>query len=168
MSFAGTNNRYNAVFIDGAVNNDVFGLSDTGTNGGQTGISPVSIDIIDQFQVVLSPYDVSLGGFAGGGVNAVTKSGTNNFDGTAYYFIQNEKMVGKTNKNLTDRTGATRKSLDPFSNNIYGLSLGGPIIKDKLFFFTNVEIQADDTPLPYDLGTYKGASKQSTIDSLVD
>ena len=168
ISFAGTNNRYNAVFIDGAVNNDVFGLSDTGTNGGQTGISPVSIDIIDQFQVVLSPYDVSLGGFAGGGVNAVTKSGTNNFEGTAYYFIQNEKMVGKTNKNLTDRTGATRKSLDPFSNNIYGLSLGGPIIKDKLFFFTNVEIQADDTPLPYDLGTYKGASKQSTIDSLVD
>ncbi|MBK6364272.1 MAG: hypothetical protein IPF52_12570 [Saprospiraceae bacterium] len=58
ISFAGTNNRYNAVFIDGAVNNDVFGLSDSGTNGGQTGISPVSIDIIDQFQVVLSPYDV--------------------------------------------------------------------------------------------------------------
>lgn len=167
VSFVGTNNRYNAVFIDGAVNNDVFGLSDTGTNGGQTGISPVSIDIIDQFQVVLSPYDVSLGGFAGGGVNAVTKSGTNNFEGTAYYFLQNESMVGKTNKTLTDRTGSERKSLNPFSNNTYGLSLGGPIIKDKLFFFTNVEIQSDNTPLPYDFGTYKGSSNGATLDSLV-
>lgn len=168
ISFAGTNNRYNAVFIDGAVNNDVFGLSDNGTNGGSTGISPISIDIIDQFQIVLSPYDVSMGGFAGGGVNAVTKSGTNNFEGTAYYFIQNEKMVGKTNKNLTNRTKAERKAVNPFNNNTYGLSLGGPIIKDKVFFFTNVEIQADDTPLPYDFGTYKGNSKQSTLDSLVD
>lgn len=168
ISFAGTNNRYNAVFIDGAVNNDVFGLSDTGTNGGQTGISPVSIDIIDQFQVTLSPYDVSLGGFAGGGVNAVTKSGTNNLQGTAYYFIQNEKMVGKTNKTLTDRTGAERTAVNPFNNNLYGLSLSGPIIKNKLFFFTNVEIQSDDSPLPYEFGTYKGASKQSTLDSLVD
>jgi hypothetical protein len=168
ISFAGTNNRYNAIFIDGAVNNDVFGLSDSGTNGGSTGISPVSIDIIDQLQVVLSPYDVSLGGFAGGGVNAVTKSGTNNFEGTAYYFLQNENMVGKTNKTLTKRTGAERTSLNPFSNKTYGLSLGGPIIKDKLFFFSNVEIQADDTPLPYDLGTYKGASKQASLDSLVD
>lgn len=168
ISFAGTNNRYNAVFIDGAVNNDVFGLSDTGTNGGQTGISPVSIDIIDQFQVSLSPYDVSLGGFAGGGVNAVTKSGTNNLQGTAYYFIQNEKMVGKTNKTLTDRTGAERTAVNPFNNNLYGLSLSGPIIKNKLFFFTNVEIQSDDSPLPYEFGTYKGASKKSTLDSLVD
>jgi len=168
ISFAGVNNRYNAVFIDGAVNNDVFGLSDTGTNGGQTGISPVSIDIIDQFQVVLSPYDVSLGGFAGGGVNAVTKSGTNNLEGTAYFFMQNEKMVGKTNKNLTARTGAERKSVNPFNNNLYGLSLGGPIIKDKLFFFTNVEIQADDTPLPFDPLTYKGASSVAAIDSLVE
>lgn len=168
ISFAGTNNRYNAVFIDGAVNNDVFGLSDTGTNGGQTGISPVSIDIIDQFQVSLSPYDVSLGGFAGGGVNAVTKSGTNNLQGTAYYFIQNEKMVGKTNKTLTDRTGAERTAVNPFNNNLYGLSLSGPIIKNKLFFFTNVEIQSDDSPLPYEFGTYKGASKKSALDSLVD
>ena len=62
--------------IDGAVNNDVFGLSASGTNGGQTGIAPISIDAIDQFQVVLSPYDPSLGNFTGGGINAITKSGT--------------------------------------------------------------------------------------------
>ena len=86
FSIAGINNRYNAIYIDGAVNNDVFGLASTGTNGGQTGISPFSIDIIDQIQVVISPYDVTLGGFAGGGINAVTKSGDNEFRGTAYYF----------------------------------------------------------------------------------
>ena len=63
-SFAGMNNRFNAIYIDGAVNNDVFGLAGSGTNGGQTGTAPFSIDIIDQIQVVLSPYDVSLGGFA--------------------------------------------------------------------------------------------------------
>ena len=105
-SFAGMNNRYNAIYIDGAVNNDVFGISSSGTNGGQTGISPFSIDIIDQFQVALSPYDVALGGFAGAAVNAVTKSGTNKFAGTAYYFMQNESLVGKTNQQVLDRTTA--------------------------------------------------------------
>lgn len=168
ISFAGTNNRYNAVFIDGAVNNDVFGLSDSGTNGGQTGISPVSIDIIDQFQVVLSPYDVSLGGFAGGGVNAVTKSGTNNLEGTAYFFLQNENMVGKTNKNLTDRTGAEAKKVNPFTNTLYGLSLGGPLVKNKLFFFTNIELQNDNNPLPFDFGTYSGGSTEAEINNLVE
>ena len=80
-SFGGTNNRYNAVYVDGAVNNDVFGLASSGTNGGQTGISPFSLDIIDQVQVILSPYDVTYGGFAGAGINAVTRSGTNNIGG---------------------------------------------------------------------------------------
>ena len=70
VSLAGQNNRYNAFYIDGAVNNDVFGLAASGTNGGQAGISPISIDAIDQFQVVLSPYDLSLGNFTGGGINA--------------------------------------------------------------------------------------------------
>ncbi|MFT5617231.1 MAG: hypothetical protein ACI85I_000447, partial [Arenicella sp.] len=82
ISIAGQNNRYNAIFIDGAVNNDVFGLSGNGQNGGQIGISPISIDAIEQFQVVVSPYDVTLGGFAGGGINAVTRSGNNNFEGS--------------------------------------------------------------------------------------
>ncbi|MCB0639860.1 MAG: carboxypeptidase regulatory-like domain-containing protein, partial [Lewinella sp.] len=136
-SFGGVNNRYNAIYVDGAVNNDVFGLAGSGTNGGQTGISPFSIDIIDQFQVVLSPYDVTLGGFAGGGVNAVTKSGTNNWEGTAYYFLQNQSMVGKTNQSLIDRIGGEREGVADFTQNTYGASLGGPIIKDKAFFFVN-------------------------------
>jgi hypothetical protein len=153
-SFGGINNRYNAIYVDGAVNNDVFGLASSGTNGGQTGISPFSIDIIDQLQVVLSPYDVSYGGFAGGGINAVTKSGTNQFKGTAYYFLQNENLVGKTNGELTDRLGSDREKVAEFNQKTYGASLGGPIVKDKVFFFANVEIQDDVEPIPFDVTNY--------------
>jgi hypothetical protein len=167
-AFAGVNNRYNAIYIDGAVNNDVFGLASSGTNGGQTGISPFSIDIIDQFQVVLSPYDVTLGGFAGGGINAVTKSGTNEFKGTAYYFFQNDKLVGKTNSSITDRTGNEAVAVAPFSQNTFGASLGGPIVKDKVFFFLNTEIQRDETPTPFDFGTYEGDASQADLNALRD
>jgi len=169
-SFAGMNNRYNAIYIDGAVNNDVFGISSSGTNGGQTGISPFSIDIIDQFQVALSPYDVALGGFAGAAVNAVTKSGTNKFAGTAYYFMQNEGLVGKTNQQVLDRTTADDQptKVAEFNKSTYGASFGGPIIKDKLFFFTNVEIQQDEVPLTYNYGTYTGNDTQDSLNILSD
>ncbi|MBK7870413.1 MAG: TonB-dependent receptor [Saprospiraceae bacterium] len=162
ISFAGMNNRYNAIYIDGAVNNDVFGLASSGTNGGSTGISPFSIDIIDQLQVVLSPYDVTLGGFAGGGVNAVTKSGTNKFQGTAYYFFQNENLAGKTNGVLAERLNIDRAKLAEFNQSTYGLSLGGPIVKDKVFFFANAEIQDDETPIPFELEQYNGNTKSAT------
>ncbi len=156
-SFAGTNNRFNAIYVDGAVNNDVFGLAGSGTNGGQTGISPFSIDIIDQIQVVLSPYDVTLGGFAGAGINAVTKSGTNEFKGTAYYFLQNQSMVKKTNGKEIERNGGERIDVPDFSQKTYGASLGGPIVKNKVFFFTNVELQKDVTPRPFNVATYTNA-----------
>ena len=166
ISFAGINNRYNAIYIDGAVNNDVFGLASSGTNGGQTGISPISVDVIDQIQVVLSPYDVTLGGFAGGGINAVTKSGTNTFSGTAYYFLKNQDLAGKTPQKLIDRVGGERSKLAQYSEKLYGASLGGPIKKDKVFFFANVEIQRDETPSPFDFGTYRGDSNESTLNNL--
>lgn len=166
FSFAGVNNRYNSIYVDGAVNNDVFGLASSGTNGGQTGIAPFSIDIIDQLQVVLSPYDVTYGGFAGGGVNAVTKSGTNKLKGTAYYFLQNESMVGKTNKSLTDRTGSDRDGVAPFSDKLYGASLGGPIVKDKVFFFANAELRAQESPSPFDFGQYDGNASQQDLNNL--
>lgn len=166
ISFAGMNNRFNAIYIDGAVNNDVFGLAASGTNGGQTGISPISIDVIDQIQVVLSPYDVTLGGFAGGGINAVTKSGTNTLAGTAYYFVQNQNLAGKTNGSLIERTGNDRTKLAEFSEKLYGLSLGGPIVKDKVFFFANAEIQRDLTPAPFDIATYRGDAGAAELDAL--
>ncbi len=167
ISFAGVNNRYNAIYIDGAVNNDVFGLASSGTNGGQTGVAPFSIDIIDQLQVVLSPYDVTLGGFAGGGINAVTKSGTNKFSGTAYWFFQNENLAGKTNKTFSDRLGGIeRTKLDEFSKNLYGFSIGGPIVKDKVFFFANAEFQNDVVPIPFEEESYIGDASPSELDNL--
>ena len=153
ISIAGQNNRFNSVFIDGAVNNDVFGLSGSGANGGQTGISPISIDAIEEFQVTISPYDVTLGGFTGGGINAVTRRGTNNFEGSAYYFMRNESLSGKT---PTDTEGADRVRLNPFNARTYGMRVGGPVIKDKLFFFTNVELQRDEESQPTNLGQYRG------------
>ncbi len=171
-SFGGVNNRFNAIYIDGAVNNDVFGLSSDGTNGGQTGASPFSIDIIDQFQIVLSPYDVSLGGFAGAGVNAVTKSGTNQFKGTAYLFNQNESIAGKTPGRLADRLiedgdpDFERTKLEPFNRSTYGASFGGPIVKDKVFFFLNAELIRDETPAPFEFGQYVGNSNEADIDRL--
>lgn len=161
VTFAGTNNRFNALYIDGAVNNDVFGLASSGTNGGQTGITPFSLDIVDQLQVVLSPYDVTYGGFAGGGINAVTKSGTNQFTATAYTYIQNQSLVGKTNGNLANRLGIDRTGVDDFTERETGFSVGGPIIKDKLFFFANVEIQRDETPRPFDVEQYTSQANRT-------
>src|SRR6186997_1962398 len=90
VSVAGRNNRYNNMQIDGAVSNDVFGLSTTGTPGGQTGSQPISLDAIQEVQLVVSSYDVRQGGFTGGGINAVTKSGANKVFGSGYYFGRNQ------------------------------------------------------------------------------
>lgn len=164
LSIAGVNNRYNAIYIDGAVNNDVFGLANSGTNGGQAGISPISVDALEQIQVVVAPYDVTLGGFAGGGINAVTRSGKNYFEGSAYYYFRNEKLSGKTPGDLPDDE---RTRLDPFSSKLYGFRLGGPIVKNKLFFFVNGEIQREETPLPFTFNGYRGDANEAKINELV-
>lgn len=166
FTVAGMNNRYNAIYFDGAVNNDVFGLSASGTNGGQTGTAPISIDAIEQIQVVISPYDVTYGGFAGGGINAVTKSGSNNWEGGAYYYLQNEGLAGKTNSVLAERAGSERTQLAEFTNTLYGINLSGPIVKNKLFFYANAEIQDEQTPLPFEIGDYRGDLTASDFDGL--
>lgn len=163
ISLAGQNNRYNSIYIDGAVSNDVFGLAGSGTNGGQTGVNPISIDAIEQFQVSIAPFDVRQSGFAGGAINAVTRSGTNNFEGSAYYFLRNEDLAGKT---PTDREGATREKLADFSAQTYGFRLGGPIVKNKVFFFVNAELQRDETPQPFDINTYNGDSDDAALQGL--
>jgi len=164
IEIAGSNNRYNAIYIDGAVNNDVFGLTDQGTNGGQTGISPFSMDILEQVSIQIAPYDIKLGGFAGAGINAVTRRGNNEFQGSAYYVMRNENMAGKT---PTDDETVERKKLNPFNANTYGFRLGGPIVKDKLFFFMNAEIQNDETPQPFEFSTYNGAVTTEQLGQLV-
>jgi hypothetical protein len=156
-SFAGSNNRYNQFAIDGIVNNDVFGLAASGTNGGQTGIEPISLDAIEEFQINIAPYDIRQGGFSGGGINAVTKSGSNKFSGSAYYYGNNESLVGQNNPN-TD----VKAKYPDYKNYQTGFTLGGPIIKNKLFFFVNAEMTRQKTPLAYEPGT--DASKITTAE----
>jgi len=164
INIAGQNNRFNTIFVDGAVNNDQFGLSASGTNGGQTGASPFSMDAIEQFNVAVAPFDVKLSGFTGGAINAITKSGSNTFKGTIYGFTRNEKLVGKTPVDLV--TNGKRESIAKFSSKTYGLSLGGPIQKDKLFFFVNYEREENETPNFFSLDSYIGNSTASDLSTL--
>lgn len=141
ISIAGSNNRYNSFQIDGTVSNDVFGLAGTGTNGGQTGANPVSLDAIQEIQVVVSPFDVRQSGFTGGGINAITKSGTNKLAGSAYGYYTNQSMYG-----TWSQVNEVKKKLVDESTKTMGFTLGGPIIKDKLFFFANAEYKYDTYP----------------------
>lgn len=165
ISIAGQNNRYNSIFIDGAVSNDVFGLSAQGTNGGQTGATPISLDAIEQFQIDLSPYDVSQGGFTGGAINAVTRSGSNRYEGSVYFFRRSETLAGKDPLALQAIQQDEAERLPAFSNNRVGIRLGGPIVEDKLFFFVNGEILRSETPRPI-TGNYVGDVGISGVESL--
>jgi len=164
ITIAGANNRFNSIYIDGAVNNDVFGLAASGTNGGQTGISPISPDAIDQINVVVAPYDVKLSGFSGGGINAVTRGGSNEVEGSVYYFTQNENMAG-LKVSLPDTLPKSKRRLPDFVANTFGFRVGAPLVKNKVFIFVNAEIQRNETPQPFDFSNYNGNTKdQSKID----
>ena len=165
ISLNGVNNRYNAIYIDGAVNNDVFGLAGSGTNGGQTGVSPISVDAVESFQIALASFDVRLGGFSGGAINAVTRSGSNNTEASVYAFTRNEKLAGLT---PTDNADVERERLEDFVGLTTGFRIGGALVKDKLFYFLNAEMQRDETPLPFNLADYDGDSDQATLDAIGD
>ena len=157
-SFGGRNNLYNNFSLDGSIFNNSFGL-DYATPGGQSDAQPVSLDAIDQIQVSLAPFDVREGGFTGAGVNAVTKSGTNEFKATAYTFFRNEGMIGKKVSEVEV------PNLD-FSTNQTGLSIGGPIIKNKLFFFVNAELERANQQAHgfiADNGTNSGQSNVTSV-----
>jgi Carboxypeptidase regulatory-like domain/TonB dependent receptor len=168
ISIGGQNNRYNGFLIDGAVNNDVFGLSASGTNGGQAGTPPISIDAIDQIVVQISPYDAAMGNFTGGAINAITKSGTNQLHGSAYYVFRNQSLAGKTP--TYNVANDARISYPDFKNQTFGFTIGGPIIKNKAFFFINAEKQNDNRPQPYtgpDVTT-SGYNVVDTINKLIN
>ena len=131
-SFGGRNDQYNSYSLNGAVFNNPFGL-DAATPGGQTGSQPISLDAIDQIQVATAPYDVTLSGFTGASVNAVTKSGTNDFHGTTYAFFRNQDLTGS-------KINGEKIFVPSLEQTQAGFSIGGPIIKNKLFFFANYEI----------------------------
>lgn len=131
MSIAGGDGRSTNFTVDGANFNNNFGLSSSLPGGG----NPISIDAIEEVQVVVAPFDVRQTNFIGGGVNAITKSGTNRFRGSAYVYYNNQEMRG-------NRIGDTDFGVrDKYSNTVYGATLGGPIIKNKLFFFVNAEYE---------------------------
>ncbi|MFG6465539.1 TonB-dependent receptor [Roseateles sp. BYS87W] len=132
ISVAGQNGRFNSVTIDGVKVNDTFGLE---SNGLPTLKQPISIDAIQAVQVNVSNYDVTQQGYTGANINAVTKSGTNEFTGSVYYVYRDEKLTGDRYdrvRNVTFRTPG-------FYEKMYGFTAGGPIIKDKLFFFAGYE-----------------------------
>ena len=132
MTFAGQDGRTANFTVDGASFNNNFGLSSNLPGGG----NPISIEAIEEMQVVISPFDVRQTGFIGGGVNAITKSGTNTFQGSAYIYHQNENMRGDAIEG-EQISGAREKD----RKTTYGFTLGGPVIKDKLFLFVNGEMQ---------------------------
>ncbi|MCK5820780.1 MAG: TonB-dependent receptor [Bacteroidales bacterium] len=176
ISIAGVNNRYNSLTIDGGYQNDAFGLAASGVNGGQTGGTPISMDAIEQFQVTIAPYDVRYSGFAGAGINAVTRRGTNKFQGSIYSFYRDQNLSGMTPLNaingadeMTDEEIAEeRKKLADFTAQTTGFRLGGPIIKNKLHFFVNGEMQRDKTPQPFDMGNYNGNATADDLNALSD
>ncbi len=131
MSFAGADGRTANFTVDGANFNNNFGLSDKLPGGG----NPISLDAIEELQVVISPYDVRQTNFIGGGVNAITKSGTNTFKGSAYVYHRNENLRGDVVNKVVLPTAREKDR-----QTTYGFSLGGPIIKNKLFFFVNGEM----------------------------
>ncbi len=166
-SFGGANFRYNNVTIDGAVNNDAIGFSPS--NGGQTGTSgmngsstrtnPISLDAIEDMQVYLAPFDVKIGNFTGGSVNAVTRSGTNTVSGSVYGFGRNAALTGK------DRAGSLGKMNSDFYDYQAGLRIGFPIIKNKLFFFSNEEITRRQDPTQLQVGTQETSHIFSVADA---
>ncbi|CAN5628606.1 TonB-dependent receptor [soil metagenome] len=157
-SAAGRNNRYNTVRIDGAVNDDLFGLAASGTPGGGAGARPITLEAIQEFQVVLAPFDVRLGGFTGAGINAVTRSGTNDFRATASYFMRNENFVG----NYVDFTGNESPSIADFGQSDLAFSAGGPIVRDRVHFFVAGEASRRSAPI----GTVLGVNTNVTTESV--
>jgi hypothetical protein len=140
-SAAGRPSRFNNIQVDGAVINDLFGLaSSNGTPGGNAGTAPISLDAIQEFQVVISPFDVRQSGFTGGGINAITRSGSNTFEGSIFAFGRNQELVGKS-------PDTARTRFAKFDEWQGGLRFGGPIMEDKAFFFINGEITRRNAPV---------------------
>lgn len=134
ISAVGTNNRYNQVQIDGASEADLFGLGATGQPGGAARAKSIGLESVKEYQVLITPYDVRQGNFAGALINAVTKNGTNRFSGNAYYVTRNQSLTRE------------QQYIPEFDQTQYGFTLGGPIIKDRVHFFINPEFQGRNDP----------------------
>ena len=153
LSGGGTNNRYNSIQIDGSTESDLFGLGSTGQPGGQARGKSIGLESVKQYQVLLSPYDVRYGNFAGALINAVTKSGTNEWKGSGYWYFRDQEMT------------RAQPYLFDFRQTQTGFSLGGPIIKDRLHFFVNPEVQQQIAPAS---GPYVGLAGATNLPTTAD
>ena len=170
-SFAGSSFRYNNISIDGAATNDVFGFSasaggisgqgPSGTPGAGARTQPISMDAVQEVQVVLAPYDVKIGNFTGGSVNAVTRSGTNRIEGSLFSFGRSQALTGKS-------ADSTRTALAAYSDYNVGGRLGGAIVKDKAFFFVAGEVARRDAPVGYAPGDAGTVVDRATMQTLID
>lgn len=170
-SLSGTNYRYNNLSIDGAALNDAFGFTEpasgaggslaSGTPGGLAKTQPISLEAIQEVQVEVSPYTVTLGNFTGGSINAVTRSGTNQLSGSAFFSGRNQLLTGPT-------ADAKREPIQNFSDYQTGFRLGGAVIKNKLFYFTAIEIARRNEPVAFAPGSNGSAIPFELAKALYD
>ena len=152
----GRNAKYNNIQVDGTNFNDVFGLGATGAPAGQSNVTPISLDAIEEFQLVVSPYDVRQSGFTGAGINAITRSGTNQYHGSVFGYGRNEDLAGKS-------PDASKQKLSDFTDYQIGARVGGPIVSDKLFFFANGEITRWKQPFTRTFGNQTIGTNSYTV-----
>jgi hypothetical protein len=153
LSGGGISNRFNSIQIDGVSESDLFGLGSTGTPGGGVSAKSISVESVKEYQVLLSPFDVRQGNFVGALINAVTKSGTNTLTGSVYGFMRDQQMT------------RSQDYLSAFNQKQMGFSLGGPIVKDKVFFFVNPEWQTQTQPTP---GPFVGSPDATVTQAQID
>ncbi len=171
ISLAGQSSRFNAFFIDGANNNDILGLSQSGTNGGQTNSPPISIDAIEEIKVLQAPYDVQYSNFTGGSINAITRSGSNVIKASAWYYFRNEQLAGRSPLpvEISGSPGMfERPKLSNFLNQTAGIRFGGPIVKNKLFYFLLAEKQSELRPQAFNITEYRGTINLQQLNALAD
>ena len=159
LNFAGRNALYNNITVDGAFFNNAFALSST--IGGQSGASPISVDAIDQFQVLIAPYDVRQGMATGANINVVTKSGTNNWSGSGYYFGTDQGLVGNKIGDVVNQYGT-------FARGQIGARIGGALIKDKLFVFGSFEQETQTEPGSNFVATRTGSEPNKSVAKAAD
>lgn len=159
LSFAGRNSLYNNITVDGAFFNNAFALSST--IGGQAGASPISVDAIDQFQVLIAPYDVRQGMATGANINVVTKSGTNNWSGSGYYFGTDQGLVGNKIGDVVNQYGT-------FARGQIGARIGGALIKNKLFVFGSFEQETQTDPGSNFVATRTGSEPNKSVAKAAD
>ena len=170
-SFGGGNYRFNNLSIDGSATNDVFGFQEpssgasgavaSGTPGGLAGTQPIGFGAIQDISVKIAPFDVTFGNFTGASINAVTKSGTNTFEGNIYGFGKSDLLLGRF-------AGGVLQPSSELIDIQSGLSFGGPLIKNKLFFYTNIEFTYRNEPLLYMPGSEGAAIPLDLVNQIRD